>query len=100
MAEAGVDISKHHSKAFSELKERGFDLVVTVCDKARESCPVYLGHASRLHRSFDDPPFLAKGATDEEDALSHYRRVRDEIRTFVASLPDILERMRHMTARD
>jgi len=91
MTEAGVDISKHRSKSLAELKGVDFDLVVTVCDSARETCPVHIGRARKLHRSFDDPPFLAQGATDEEAALAHYRRVRDELRTFVATLPDILK---------
>jgi arsenate reductase len=91
MAEAGVDISKHRSKAFAEFKDRDFDLVVTVCDKARESCPVYFGRAKKLHQSFADPPALAKGEKDDESALSHYREVRDDIRAFVATLPAILE---------
>lgn len=86
MAEAGVDISGHRSKHASELKDIPFDLVVTVCDKARESCPVWFGKAEKLHKSFEDPPFLAKEAKTEEEALAHYRRVRDEIREFVAGL--------------
>lgn len=90
MAEAGVDISKHRSKNVNEFKDIEFDLVVTVCDKARESCPVYFGKAQKLHRSFEDPPFLAKDAKTEEEALSHYRRVRDEIKDFVLSLGQTL----------
>ncbi|MCM2268119.1 MAG: arsenate reductase ArsC [Elusimicrobiales bacterium] len=86
MAEAGVDISGHRSKHVSEFKDTAFDLVVTVCDKARESCPVWFGKAEKVHRSFDDPPFLAKGAKTEEEALAHYRRVRDEIKEFVGGL--------------
>lgn len=86
MAEAGVDISGHRSKHASEFKEVAFDLVVTVCDKARESCPVWFGKAEKLHKSFEDPPHLAKEAKSEEEALGHYRRVRDEIRAFVAGL--------------
>lgn len=86
MAEAGVDISGHRSKHVSEFKDAAFDLVVTVCDKARESCPVWLGKAKKLHKSFEDPPFLAKDARTEEEALGYYRRVRDEIRDFVKTL--------------
>ena len=86
MAEAGVDISGHRSKHASEFKDITFDLVVTVCDKARESCPVWFGKAEKLHKSFEDPPFLAKEAKTEEEALAPYRRVRDEIRDFVAGL--------------
>jgi arsenate reductase len=83
MAEAGVDISDHHSKHLDELRDITFDYVVTVCDHASESCPVFPGKVRRLHVSFDDPPRLAKNARTEQEALSHYRRVRDEIRAFV-----------------
>ena len=86
MAEAGVDISGHRSKSVAEFRDVAFDLVVTVCDRARESCPVWFGKAEKLHQSFEDPPFLAKNAKTEEEALAHYRRVRDEIRAFVETL--------------
>lgn len=86
MAEAGVDISGHRSKHADELKNEAFDLVVTVCDNARASCPVWFGRAEKMHHSFQDPPHLAKEAKTEEEALAHYRRVRDEIRDFVAGL--------------
>ncbi len=86
MAEAGVDISGHRSKLVDELLDIPFDLVVTVCDNARESCPVFPGTARVIHHSFEDPPYLARDAVDEEEALDHYRRVRDEIRAFVAGL--------------
>ena len=86
MAEAGVDISTHRAKHVGEFKEIAFDLVVTVCDKARESCPVWFGKAEKLHKNFEDPPFLAKEAKTEEEALAHYRRVRDEIKQFVSEL--------------
>jgi arsenate reductase len=87
MAEAGVDISGHRSKHVDELKDVPFDYVVTVCDNARESCPLFPGRAKIVHRSFEDPPRLAKSAATEEEALAHYRRVRDEIRAFVETLP-------------
>ena len=90
MAEAGVDISAHRSKHASEFKDISFDLVITLCDNARESCPVWFGKAQKLHKSFEDPPFLAKEAKTEDEALAHYRRVRDEIRGFVESLPQHL----------
>ena len=90
MAEAGVDISGHRSKHVSELKDIAFDYVVTVCDNARESCPLFPGRAKVVHAGFDDPPRLAKDAKTEEEALGHYRRVRDEIRAFVETLPDSL----------
>ncbi len=86
MAEAGVDISGHRSKLVDELLDIPFDLVVTVCDNARESCPLFPGSARVIHHSFEDPPFLARDAAGVEEALVHYRRVRDEIRAFVAGL--------------
>ena len=86
MAEAGVDISAQHSKHVNELMSVPFDYVVTVCDHANETCPVFPGRVKRLHVSFDDPPRLAKGAKSEEEALPHYRRVRDEIRKFIENI--------------
>ncbi len=90
MAEAGVDISNHHSKHLDETSGIPFDWVITVCDSANESCPLFPGKVKRFHISFDDPPRLAKDAKTEEQALSHYRRVRDEIREFVTRLPENL----------
>jgi arsenate reductase (thioredoxin) len=87
MAEAGVDISGHRSKHIGELADIPFDYVVTVCDHAYETCPVCPGGAKIVHRAFDDPPRLAEGAATEEERLAPYRRVRDEIREFVAQLP-------------
>jgi arsenate reductase len=94
MAEAGVDISGHRSKHLDEVKEIAFDYVVTVCDQAHESCPLFPGRTRVVHVGFDDPPRLAKRARDEQEALGHYRRVRDEIRGFVESLPVALEQTR------
>jgi len=88
MAEAGVDISRHTSKRPEDIGI-AFDVVVTVCDSAHESCPVIPG-ARIVHVGFDDPPRLAKGARSDDEAMPHYRRVRDEIRVFVESLPDAL----------
>ena len=90
MAEAGVDISGHRSKHVRELSGVEFDYVVTVCGNAQESCPVFSGTPKVVHVGFDDPPRLAKEARTEEEALGHYRRVRDEIRTFVETLPESL----------
>jgi len=92
MVEAGVDISAQRSKHVDELGSMEFDYVVTVCDHARESCPRFAGNAKVVHVAFDDPPRLAEGASTEEEALSHYRRVRDEIMAFVEQLPAALER--------
>jgi len=85
MAEAGVDICAQHSKLARDLAEVPFDLVITVCGHADENCPAFLGKTRVVHVGFDDPPKLAKTALGEEEALSHYRRVRDEIRGFVGS---------------
>jgi arsenate reductase len=90
MAEAGVDISGHWSKSLSELNGITYDYVVTVCADADKNCPVFSGGAVKIHRGFDDPPRLARDAATEEEALSHYRRVRDEIRAFVETLPESL----------
>ena len=90
MAEAGVDISGHHSKHLDELKDVTFDYVVTVCDHANEACPMFHGKTKVIHVGFDDPPRLAQTAKTEEEALVHYRRVRDEIRRFVEQIDQYL----------
>ncbi len=90
MAEAGVDISGHKSKNVSDVVFIPFDWVVTVCDHARETCPLFPGKARLAHVGFDDPPRLAQDARSEEEALQYYRRVRDEIRAFVKTLPESL----------
>ena len=87
MREAGVDISAHRSKTVTELGDVTFDFVVTVCGHADETCPVFAGTPPVVHVGFDDPPQLARSAATEEEALAHYRRVRDEIRAFVEQLP-------------
>ena len=91
MAEAGVDISGHRSKHFSELKDAGFDYVVTVCDDAYEKCPIFPGKTKTIHVGFDDPPRLAKQAANEQEVFKIYRRVRDEIRDFIKTLPESLK---------
>ncbi len=90
MAEAGVDISGHRSKHVDELSDVSLDYVITVCDHAHESCPVFPGGATIVHRAFDDPPRLAREAGSEEEELAIYRRVRDEIREYVEALPESL----------
>jgi arsenate reductase (thioredoxin) len=90
MAEAGVDISGQYSKTVAELPDLNFDYVVTVCGHANENCPYFPGKTRLVHVGFDDPPKLAESAASEEEALNHYRRVRDEIRAFVASIPESL----------
>ncbi|MDY6913275.1 MAG: arsenate reductase ArsC [Planctomycetota bacterium] len=90
MAEVGVDISGCRCKHIDELHAIDFDYVVTVCGHAREACPTLPGRAKVIHKGFDDPPALAKDAKTKQLALSHYRRVRDEIRTFIEKLPQTL----------
>jgi arsenate reductase len=80
MKEIGIDISGHRAKHVDEFAGREFDTVITVCDNARESCPLFFGTASRLHHSFDDPAAL-KGS--EEERLALFRRVRDELREYL-----------------
>lgn len=91
MAECGVDISHHRSKSLDEFSNgMSFDVVVSVCDSAKEACPYYPG-GKRLHRSFRDPPAITREFTTEEEILSVYREVRDEIRDFVKDLKTELE---------
>lgn len=87
MAEAGVDISQQTSNLLREITEP-LDVVITVCASADESCPVFPGDTKVVHHGFDDPPKLAKEAKSEEEAMSHYRRVRDEIKAYIETLPD------------
>ncbi|MBC8524440.1 MAG: arsenate reductase [Prosthecochloris sp.] len=91
MSEAGVDISSHHSKNIAEVQNIPFDVIITVCDNAHENCPYFPGRAKRIHAGFDDPPRLAQSIEDQEKKLDCYRKVRDEIRDFIAQLPDALK---------
>jgi arsenate reductase (thioredoxin) len=91
MSEAGVDVSRQHSKQAAELN-REFDYVVTVCDQASEQCPFFPARTRVLHAGFEDPPKLAQSAGSEEEALMHYRRIRDEIRGFVEAIEKFLNR--------
>jgi arsenate reductase (thioredoxin) len=90
MAEAGVDITSQYSKTLDDLEGVSFDVVVTVCGHAHETCPVFPGGAKVVHVGFDDPPRLARDESDPDKALDHYRRVRDEIRAYVDTLPGSL----------
>jgi len=92
MAEAGVDISQQTSKHVDTLRDVQFDYVVTVCGHAHEHCPVFLGTAKVVHVGFDDPPALARQVEGEAAKLDCYRRVRDQIRAYVETLPGALER--------
>jgi len=91
MAEAGVDIAGQTSKLVDELPDVPFDYVVTLCGSAHDMCPFFPGPVKKVHVGFEDPPALAANAATEEEALSHYRAVRDAIRDFVAGLPENLE---------
>ncbi|MDH4317329.1 MAG: arsenate reductase ArsC [Desulfobulbaceae bacterium] len=86
MAEKGVDISQYRSKTIEELGELNFDLIITLCDHAHETCPFLPG--TTIHMGFDDPPKLVKNLGDKENILSHYRRIRDEIKIFISQLPN------------
>ncbi|MDZ7337013.1 MAG: arsenate reductase ArsC [candidate division KSB1 bacterium] len=94
MAEAGVDISHQRSKHLAEVMDIPFDYVITVCDHARQMCPVFPGPVKKLHVGFPDPPELAREARSEQEALEIYRRVRDDIRAFVETLPEALQNRR------
>ena len=94
MAEVGVDISAHKSQNIEEFKDVKLDVVVTVCGHAHETCPFFPGNCKVVHVGFDDPPQIAKelasqGASEQEK-LQCYRKVRDEIRAFVETLPESL----------
>jgi arsenate reductase (thioredoxin) len=90
MAEAGVDVSRHFSKTLEDLNGLSFDYVITVCGHANEHCPVFPGGARVVHVGFDDPPALTQDMPEGEAKLAVYRRVRDEIRRFVETLPGAL----------
>ena len=84
MKEAGIDITSHRSKHVDEFANQNFDYVLTVCDNAKESCPVFFGKAARLHHTFDDP---AAVEGSEETRLCAFRKVRDELRAYLKSFP-------------
>jgi arsenate reductase len=84
MKEIGIDISGHRSKVVDEFADQSFDHVLTVCDNANESCPIYPGHANRIHHSFEDP---AAVQGFEEERLASFRKVRDQIREYFRTVP-------------
>jgi arsenate reductase len=88
MEEAGVDIGGQGSKHVDQVKHVAFDYVVTVCDHAGERCPLFPGRTRVVHVGFDDPPELARESKEEQERLVPYRRVRDEIKAFVETLPE------------
>ena len=90
MREVGVDISRQRSNRIEELDGPPFDYVVTVCDRASETCPVFPAATAVVHVGFEDPPALVPESAAEADALTVYRRVRDEIKAFVERLPGSL----------
>ena len=81
MREIGIDISSHRSKSADEFVGRDFDYIITVCDNAKETCPVFPGRAERIHQSFEDPPPSSVGTYDSRMPI--FRRVRDEIREWM-----------------
>ena len=81
MSEIGIDISGHRSKSVDEFTGQQFDYIITVCDNAKETCPVFPGQAQRIHQSFEDPPPDTVG--DYESRMKIFRRVRDEIREWL-----------------
>jgi len=94
MAESGVDIFSHKSQHIEELKDVKLDVVITVCDHACKACPLFPGKCKVIHVGFDDPPKiaekLAEQGASEEEQLDCYRKIRDEIKAFVETLPEAL----------
>ena len=92
MQEAGVDISSHKSQLLSEFDDVNFDIVVTVCGHAHETCPYFPGNAKVVHVGFPDPPAMAKSLAEagasEEEQLNCYRHVRDQIKAYIETLPE------------
>lgn len=84
MKELGIDISGHSSKSVDKFAGQKFDYVLTVCDKAKESCPIFPGQSIRLHRNFEDPAAMAGSV---EERLAVFRRVRDQIREYLRGFP-------------
>ncbi len=90
--ELGLDMSTHTSKHVDTLKDVTFDVVITVCDNANESCLIFIGKALKLHHSFQDPPKLTANLADENAKLTVYRQVREEIKTYLTNeLPNLIQ---------
>lgn len=85
MRELAIDISGHRSKSIDEFRDQAFDYVLTVCDNAKESCPIFPGQTNRLHHSFDDP---AAVEGSEQERLAGFRRIRDELRRYLRAFPN------------
>jgi arsenate reductase len=86
MNEIGIDISAHRSKSVDEFADQDFDYVLTVCDNAKETCPIFPGHANRVHQTFDDP---AAVESSEEARLTAFRRIRNQIRDYLRHFPPV-----------
>lgn len=91
MAEAGVDISSHYPTHVDEFKDIEFDYVVTVCDYAREKCPVLPGQRKHIHKLFSDPSFME---APEEEIMAAFRKLRDDIKAFIETMPQSLKKER------
>ena len=95
MAEAGVDITLQRSENIKDFADQKLDIVVTVCGHAHETCPVFPADCRVVHAGFEDPPKmareLAEGGASEEEQMNCYRKVRDEIKAFVETLPEALK---------
>lgn len=89
MAEAGVDISQQYSKHIDDLQGIEFDYVITLCDNAKGLCPVFPGDVKMIHRGFDDPSFMFGTA---QQILAAFRKLRDDIKAFIETLPESLEK--------
>ena len=86
MRELDIDISRHRSKSVVEFDGQRFDYVLTVCDNAKESCPIFPGTTATIHQSFEDPA-VVQGS--DEEKLAAFCRVRDQLRTFLAEFPNV-----------
>jgi arsenate reductase len=96
MSEAGVDLTAHKSQHIDEFMDVKLDYIITVCDHAHETCPWFPADCKVIHVGFRDPPKIAKeiaaNGGSEEEQLEAYRTVRDEIRAFVETLPEVLDK--------
>ena len=93
MKEIGIDISEQRSKTLADVSDKSFDYVITLCNHADEHCPTFPAKTQIIHHGFDDPPKLAETSKTEEEKLQCYRRVRDEIKEYILSLPESLEQL-------
>ena len=95
MAEAGVDITSQRSENIKDFADQKLDVVVTVCGHAHETCPIFPADCRVVHVGFEDPPKmareLAEGGASEEEQMNCYRKVRDEIKAFVETIPEVLK---------